>query len=388
MLHVSGFLNFISKASFLGLFVFWGPAKANLSCEIGSPTVPEFANAFKNPTPSTNGRLSLLETFHTKLSQDRVAHFLTDTRTNTRPSMVSGFCIDCLGTSPHQTTKDLRAVTQRALPRSISRSCIAASLRRQHTAPSRFCAAPEKAPKDLAPPGPNGPCITPEMTDYITWSFNQAVACLNPTAEPLDPFLLFQKFNNETGFKYFTGYAGGVGVGGLTSIAVQELNQSSRIMRQVSLYARPECEPFKNALLARPKNVHRHCEWIENDHGLARNLIYSVAYFLDIRDRQFANHRYDHQGQRISMRQKIQAVAGPDSLQWLNYASLALYGPSPDAALKSLNKVLNTNPRHFSEFKTRLVAEIPYLANLDKTTQQLNITDPRLTEPQIQCLGE
>lgn len=368
--------------------MFVDKAKGELRCEIGSPRVPEFANAFINPTRSTNGRLSLLETFHAKMNEARVSQLFGENGAATQRQLASEVCIGCLHLNLRETTRDLRSVTQRVLPRNISRTCIAASLRRQHTAPSRYCSDPEKGPQDLTPPGPNGPCITSEMIDYITWSFNQAVACLNPTAEPLDPYLLFQKFNNETGFKYFTGYGGGVGVGGLTSIAVQELNQSSRIMRQVSFYARPECEPFKNALLARPKNVHQHCEWVENDHGLARSLIYSVAYFLDIRDRQFANYRYDHEGKSISLRQKILAVAGLEGSQWLNYASLAPYGPSPAQARSSLNKVLDSKPQNFEQFKTRLIAEIPYLANIDNTTGQLKTTDPTLTAPQVQCLGD
>lgn len=355
-------------------------------CVVGSPTVSNFALSFQQPRNSTNSRPSLLQTFQQRYLLTQLQQPPPSSRSKTEASSES-FCQNCIHPISSNNLRDLETIAAGIGTAQINSMCVKASLKRRYSVPSKFCSTQDSGAISLPPPGPNGPCITQDMTEYITWSFNQAVSCLNPISDiPLDPFVLFQKFNNETGFKFFTAYSGGVSIGGLTSIAIEELNQESTVMRQVSLYNRPECTPFKAALEERPQNALDYCEWVDIDHGLARSLIYSIAYYLDIRDRQFGNYRVQHQGNKITLREKIKKVAGDEFPTWLNYASLAPYGPMGNAARNKINQVLNSKPKNFEEFKQRLEEQVPYLKNIRQTTDDLTATTPELSDPEQQCI--
>jgi hypothetical protein len=273
----------------------------------------------------------------------------------------------------------LRAVNGRALQAhqlAIEPTCILASMKRNGSEPGYYCASPRGPKEVLGPPGGNrAACISRELLNYTTWVFNQSLACMNNPSRPLDPSLLFQKFNNESGFNYFVGFSGGMGIGGMTSIAVKELNLNSKVFTQIFNPFKRECLPFAKAMKNKPNNVLNRCEWLDMEDGFARSLIYSIGLFLHIRDTQLASLKDDFERANL------------EDYRALNLAALAIYGPEGLGAKRHISAVLKSKPKSFNEFKQKLSSRVPYLNNIQsKSREVLMMTSPPKRSPE-DCSG-
>lgn len=180
-----------------------------------------------------------------------------------------------------QQYQDIRgAIT---LPQ-IKEACVQAALRRSNDTKGWSCESEFSRAQPIGSAGEDGPCVSQEVSEYLTWAVNKAIACLNDPTKPIDPLLIYKKFNNETGFSFFSASNGGVGIGQLTSPAIEQINENTNLVEQVRHSENPACVPFKKAMTYKPESSSKYCAWLDPSEGLARNLIYSIGYFLNSRD--------------------------------------------------------------------------------------------------------
>jgi hypothetical protein len=182
------------------------------------------------------------------------------------------------------------------LPLLIKRECINASLMRDPGQKGYACSANKKSTdQDIEVSygqvgGKTQQCITPDMVSYIQYAVNSAIKCLSPD-NPVDARVIYQKFNNETGFNYSIAWNGGAGIGQMTNIAVEEVVDGAGrgIVEEVAKSSKHSCQGFKDIakldLKKRPRiNSGNYCDYVSAGDGLARNLMYGIAYYLHMRD--------------------------------------------------------------------------------------------------------
>jgi hypothetical protein len=180
----------------------------------------------------------------------------------------------------------------------IRRECIAASMKRNPGQKGYTCSTDKKSgDQDVERTygqvgGKTQQCITDDMVDYVQFAVNRAIKCLSPN-NPVDARVIYQKFNNETGFNYSIAWNGGVGIGQLTTPAVKELasdvGQGQYILESVAKSNKHSCAGFKEIAQADLKNRPRindgnYCDFVSAGDGLARNLMYGIGYYLHMRD--------------------------------------------------------------------------------------------------------
>lgn len=188
----------------------------------------------------------------------------------------------------------------------IKRECIAVAMQRQpgndgytcDYSMSRdikrgFSPATKSVPRKYGTAGGKTlQCVNNDLVDYMHFSVNTAIQCLSPT-NPIDSRVIFQKFNNETGFNHTLASKGGVGLVQTTNSAVKELTtpagKGKYILQNVANSMKKSCEGFKNIaqqdLKKRPViNSNNYCSWVSSGDGLARSLLYGIGYYIVMRD--------------------------------------------------------------------------------------------------------
>ena len=182
------------------------------------------------------------------------------------------------------------------LPSLIKRECINASLMRDPGQKGYACSATKQSTdQDIEIPygqvgGKTQQCITADMVSYIQFAVNSAIKCLSDD-NPVDSRVIYQKFNNETGFNYSIAWNGGAGIGQMTNIAVEEIADGAGrpILENVAKSSKHSCQGFKDVaksdLGKRPRiNSSNYCDYVSAGDGLARNLMYGIAYYVHMRD--------------------------------------------------------------------------------------------------------
>ncbi len=142
--------------------------------------------------------------------------------------------------------------------------------------------------------GPTAQCVDDKMTDYIHFAVNSAIQCLSGVGK-IDSKTLFRKINNESAFNISVASGGGLGIGQMTTDAVKEmtdpqLGKGRYVLDHVSASNDPSCNGFKEVatqdLKTSPStSVSNRCAWLSPGDGLARNLMYSIGYYLTMRDK-------------------------------------------------------------------------------------------------------
>ena len=134
----------------------------------------------------------------------------------------------------------------------IKPECIAASMSRGAVNPGYLCSNPADTNPRVITGTRNteGPCMSPEVVNHVTWVVNQALACLGAMEQPINPEIVLRKFNNETGFHFYRAYSGGVGMGQLTtSAARQVLSGNTAVFNRFRESQEPACQPFKRPVM-------------------------------------------------------------------------------------------------------------------------------------------
>ncbi len=320
------------------------------SCLQGSINKTTLHDQISNPRQTENH--SLLHDYHKNLFER-----------NLKPAAVAKKAIDALckvtGNAGiiKSLQKNLSSIKESITIPQIKNTCIQGSLKRGNEQPGYFCQNDSSTPTKIGSAGINGPCITSEMTDYLTWATNKAIECLNDPSRPIDPLVIFKKFNNETGFSFFTAYGGGTGLGQLTSTAIEQISGNTNLIENVLKSDRPACQPFKKALSLEPKPTTTApiCQWINPNDGLARNLIYSIGYFLNTRD-VLAKH----------MNRAFQK-ANIENADYYNYSALALYGRQGLGAQMFVIQAARKYPTNFGRFFNEAKKKAFYLDQVENT---------------------
>lgn len=193
-------------------------------------------------------------------------------------------------------------------PKKIKKECIQSSMKRLPGNKGYVCGYSEnESDQELEPgdqiiqkyygraSGNTAQCIDNSMVDYMHFSVNKAIECLSSIA-PIDTKTIFKIINNETAFNISVSSRDGRGIGQITTPAAEELTDPKKgngkyIFESIINNPNPACTPFRHIAIKdlqegpplknRLKNL---CAWINPGDGLARNLIYTIGYYMVLRD--------------------------------------------------------------------------------------------------------
>ena len=170
--------------------------------------------------------------------------------------------------------------------------------------------------------GNEKPCVTEDMSKYTQFVINSAMDCLSDKYD-IDPSAIFRKFNNESGFNYSIGSSKGVGFAQLTTPAIKdmldsEITHGRKILSTIVESDNHKCEAFKKIarkdLKESPEfNNSNYCSWVGTGNGLARSAIYSIGYYIILRERylipQLKKRKLNHIIKNETLLNKLIAVA-------------------------------------------------------------------------------
>jgi hypothetical protein len=257
----------------------------------------------------------------------------------------------------------LRILQNVPLP-GVKRECFVISMKRRHGSEEFYCPSSSlRGRETLGVPGDSGQCLTNDVIDYTRWAFHEAVNCMSDPARPIDPLTLFLLINNESAFHFSTANRGGVGIGQLTSAAIDAVNHPERsgtknYLQMVKESRNPHCEPFKKALAEPLSNSYSggYCPLLQPSEGLARSLIYSISYYLMTRDSLMTGvlHHF--------------AKKGVERAAFYDYAALAMYGPTALAEQAHVIQAYDESKGDLRTYLSLLKKKIPYFADTLKST--------------------
>jgi len=233
-----------------------------------------------------------------------------------------------------------------AAPRTkkIKRSCIEASMQREVGNTGYLCSGGKKEAFENA--GKSTPCLSEKVLSYLHFALNQAINCMSTGRDPIDPRFILKKINNETAFNFFIAYNGGVGLGQLTSDPVKEIagwrqgkreidGNAKHVLEGVISSSNPACAPFAEVIKKEvntppplPGSPRNYCSWVSPGEGVARNLIYSLGYYVYTRD-EIVKPAIARRSSRMAANPEI-----------VNYFTLVAYGPGGPSQAKSLVRSL------------------------------------------------
>lgn len=210
----------------------------------------------------------------------------------------------------------------------IKKECIEASIQRTPGNTGYVCSAEKSRGRAFENFGESAPCMDQNSVDYLHFAINEALKCFAAEFKPIDTRFILKKYNNETAFNFFLGYAGGKGLGQLTSAPTLDIGggNAEYILKGIANSESPACEPFKSVAkndlkngpprLASSANI---CAWVSPGEGLTRNLIYSLGYYVHLRDKSvmpFLKRRAPTLAARSGLADDFTLISyGPDGLK-------------------------------------------------------------------------
>ncbi|MDG0818220.1 hypothetical protein NWE73_17695 [Bdellovibrio sp. PAP01] len=266
--------------------------------------------------------------------------------------------------TPIKTANDINKVVRSALPSGrIKAECIQASMQREVGNLGYSCKKGQ--PTAFENFKESVPCIDQKTFNFVQYSVNQALKCMSPAEDPIDPRVILRKINNETGFNFYIGYSGGVGIGQLTSDPVNEIAgwwstskvrdpKSKRVIKQnkytpgnahsiletLAANPNPACAPFKKIIEKElttpppsPGSKKNYCSWLSVGEGLGRSLVYGLGYYVYARDHFIKEALADRAPALLKYNDVV------------NTLTLVAYGPGGPAQAKSLIRTLRLNNR-------------------------------------------
>lgn len=252
---------------------------------------------------------------------------------------------------------------------------------------------------------PQALCYGQEIVDYIHFAVNQSISCISSVAAtPVNPRYLLKKLNNETGFNTFISYSGGKGISQVTSPAVKEMTgwYDKRSKKWITGYGfqvfekiissnNPACSAFKEIIQDDIKNP-KHpappyatsdnaCTWTAIDHGLARNLIYGLGYYVYVRDSLVAKRLKNKFGKNHF------SITDGDIL---NNLALESYGHDGFDSAEIIIKSLRKNYKKPKQMLTEIQDDSLYLketnTQMESLLKILNADDPIYDSEGYKCI--
>lgn len=236
---------------------------------------------------------------------------------------------DCDGISKWiSNSKDLKKISTaiQKTGQRIKLECINASLKRAINN-GYICnsesSKPVAAGKDA--------CVSNQMATFYQTTINDGIACLNSLNGGIDPKVILQKMNNESGFNPQLSSRAGIGIGQLVPVSIRELLGTKKgegggrdLIQSIASSNAGACSPFKNILqkdlktmpplpnMTKKRNL---CPYISFDGGFQRNTILSLALFTHYRK------------QILSVLKSRNIKAQPPTIGKLTLAAYSRYGP-------------------------------------------------------------
>ncbi len=323
-------------------------AANGLKCVVGNPNNQVLSNAYKNTQndPFTSFYLQ---------NQIKAPEECTTTLPN--PSVITPL------------VEFKKQLYQTYGPGKIQKKCIHAALKRGSGVKGYVCNSPKGKAISTGSTDENGPCITEPIVDYLHWTINQAIDCVSPEdGVPLDARIIFKKLNTETGFHFNMANEGAIGIGQITSIAVEELQinpESKKIFKEILTSSKSSCLPFKDLLKKKLHTPLRKCEHVNLGSGMATNMLYSLILYRHMRD----SHVY---GAKSHLQKKH--ITDP---QIINYLTFSMYGPKGLSARDLVNSNKIPSDISYSDFKKALSHKDIYLRQADhKMEEVLKLMNP------------
>lgn len=127
-------------------------------------------------------------------------------------------------------------------------------------------------------------CFDSNLMRYQNAVITDFYKCVKKlTNLPLTPAGLFEMYSLESGFKPHYAYSGGVGIGQLTGIFVDDINQKHRgfsILKKVATTSDADCDIAKKIAAKDVKTPVRlnnnRCKFVEYGEGMERNALYTM----------------------------------------------------------------------------------------------------------------
>ncbi|MBC7419739.1 MAG: hypothetical protein H7328_03330 [Bdellovibrio sp.] len=127
-------------------------------------------------------------------------------------------------------------------------------------------------------------CINEEQLTYQNAVISNFSACTQQEGiQGVDGKALFEMFSKESGFRPNYAYTGGVGIGQLTNIFVEDIHQKHRghrLLKTIADSKNPDCMAAK---LIAAKDLHTkpslsdRCSFISTGEGMERNILYTLV---------------------------------------------------------------------------------------------------------------
>lgn len=129
------------------------------------------------------------------------------------------------------------------------------------------------------------PCLSDRYVDFLHYTINSALRCLQSRDNPLDPDTIFEMLNHESAFMGFVNNTGGVGLAQMTSMGVRGVFDPGHGGRENldALMARSEkqgfCAPFRRLVRPLGRQSIPVCQYTEIDDGIAQSAIAGIGLF-------------------------------------------------------------------------------------------------------------
>ncbi|MGZ3772190.1 MAG: hypothetical protein ACXVCY_05555 [Pseudobdellovibrionaceae bacterium] len=284
-------------------------------------------------------------------------------------------CKSSLLNAPAEIKSSLSFLHNTSKIKQIKKACIVAALQAQSNNTGYVCDGNKVI--EVQNNGQGAPCLNQKVVDYLHYVTNKAISCVSANREPIDPRFILKKLNLETGFNFFLASKIGVGLGQLTSDSVRELagwhegrtakhGNAEYFLKEIINSQDSACLPFakilQNDLKSPPKiNSKNYCSWTNPEHGIAKNVIYSVMYYAFLREHII----------QPSLQKKSRSLAEDSDI--VNYLTLTAYSKGGAAkAIKIINDLKldrKSNPKKTIENITK---NNTYVENAEEKMSVLN----------------
>lgn len=226
-------------------------------------------------------------------------------------------------------------------------------------------------------------CMTEKVMSYQNAVISSFLNCAKKAGLPtVSPSALYQMYSLESGFKPQFAYNGGVGIGQLTNIFVEDIHQKWRgykFLEKIAQSSLSECEAAKivaqKDIQSKPR-ISNSCSFISIGEGLERNILYSLIGM--------ANSWEKDVGPKLQP--YLNKYSNSEHLQEIKDLSLLnAYGPGGRAAARALVSRLSQLPpeKYLERIKTPLT-----FVNKKSKVNSLNIYTIRMAKRQKKIQGE
>ncbi len=226
-------------------------------------------------------------------------------------------------------------------------------------------------------------CLTENVMAYQNAVISSFLSCAKKAGLPtVSPAALYSMYSLESGFKPQFAYNGGVGMGQLTGVFVDDIHQKWRGFKFLEKIAKSDLKECEAAKLIAQKDINtkpqisNSCSFISLGEGLERNVLYTLVGMANSWEKDIAP----------KLQPYLNKHSGSDRLDEVRDLSLLnAYGPGGRAAARALVTRLTVLPpeKYIERIKSPL-----YMVNKKNKVTSLNIYNINMAKRQKQIQQE